>query len=358
MTKAKSQPQSKPRRKTSNQPQRKQKGLPHRSATKTQQQLATTADEPLATKVTPNSTSDPSTRQQQPQASTLDNKPQTNHPVLEADDLDRMRRLMATFGIVGSSTEVFAALLDRCEQLQQQPTLTPNPDLETIRWFTREIDSFRDRVTTLQQEKDQLKVSAAQLDEIADLQAENALLKRQLQQNQAVLDSLRDSLRAGRAPIGAGEASTSPNSAATMPSSDAQETTPNLSHTSATPASTNGSGATTDEEIASASPPSTPPKPAKKTRSGAEQTAAKIHQILDALIAWNADRTHSHQRIRIGILPVKALASKMGSEEIEQMHQRLMLGSKHNRSLFNKDELLQAIARDLLHLPNWQDVRY
>jgi hypothetical protein len=315
----------------------------------------------------------PASTPKQQQKSSRSQKAQPKHPALEADDLDRMRGLMAQFGVVGSSTDVFAALLDRFEQLQQQQQPSPpHQDLETIRWFTREIDSLRSQFSALQQEKDQLKVSAAQTDEIAQLRAENALLKSQLQQNQAVLDNLRGSL-AQVGLIGAGEAFTSPNSAATTPPSfDTPQPTPNLSHTSVAPANTNGSGATADGEIASASSPSTPAKSAKKTRSGAEQTAAKIHQILDALIAWNADHPHPHQRIRIGILPIKALASKMGAdhqaqiqaalqqrrEEIEQMHQRLMLGSKHNRSLFNKDEVLQAIARDYLHLANWQDVRY
>lgn len=317
-------------------------------------------------------TTSASTPKQQ-QKSSQSKKAQPKYPDLEADDLDRMRRIMAQFGTVGSSTDVFAALLDRFEQLQQlqQQPSPHHQDLETIRWFTREIDSLRSQISAFQQEKDQLKVSQTQLDEIAQLQAENVQLKMQLQQNQAVLDNLRSSL-AQVGLIGVGEALTSLNSAATMPLSDTSQKTLKLSHTSATPANTNGSGATSDAEIASATLPSTPSKPTKKTRPGAEQTAAKIHQILDALIAWNSAHTHPHQRIRIGILPVKALASKMGAdyqaqiqaalqqrrEEIEQMHQSLLLGSKHNRTLSNKDELLQAIARDYLHLTNWQDVRY
>jgi hypothetical protein len=280
---------------------------------------------------------------------------------------------MAPLGMVGSSSEVFSALLDRFEQLQQlhhQPS-SHHQDLETIRWFTREIDSLRTQISALQHEKDQLKVSQTQVEEIAQLRAENVQLKIQLQQNQAVLDNLRDSL-AQVGLISALEAFTSPKSAATMPSIDTQQTTPKLSHTSATPANTNDSLATTDGEIACATLPPRAPKPPQKTRSKAEQTAAKIHQILDALIAWNNASTHPNQRIRIGILPVKALASKMGAdyqaqiqaallqrrEEIEQMHQSLLLGSKHNRTLSNKDELLQAIAEDYLHLTNWQDVRY
>ena len=353
-------------------------------------QLSTTTETP-ALNTTGSEPKSASTRKQQ--NSSHSKKAQTKRPDLEADDLERVRSLMAHFGIVGSYTQVFSALLDRFEQLQQlqQQPSPHHQDLETIRWFTREIDALRSQVIAIEQEKDQLKVSCAKLEEIAQLSAENALLKSQLQQNQAVLDNLRSSL-AQVGLVGTGEALTSPPNAATEPTAvSTAQSPPRLTHTSVATkapttihpytdqplATTNGAivlGAETEVKASPSSPssPSTPSKTPKKTRSGAQQTAAKIHQILDALIAWNHQNTHPNQRIRIGILPVKALASKMGAdyqaqiqaalqqrrEEIDRMHQSLLLGNKHNRTLLNKDELLQAIARDYLHMTNWQDVRY
>lgn len=44
--------------------------------------------------------------------------------------------------------------------------------------------------------------------------------------------------------------------------------------------------------------------------------------------------------------------------ELEELHRRLMLGSRHNASVKGKDEILKAIARDYLGLENWQEVKY
>jgi hypothetical protein len=35
-----------------------------------------------------------------------------------------------------------------------------------------------------------------------------------------------------------------------------------------------------------------------------------------------------------------------------------MIGSRHNRSVQDKDAVLQAIARDYLGIPNWQEATY
>jgi len=128
-----------------------------------------------------------------------------------------------------------------------------------------------------------------------------------------------------------------------------------------------------------ASPPKqTPPTdststpPPKKTHSGSDSTRTKINAIVDALIGWNHSCTISTRRLRIGIQPIKGLASKMGAdyqpiiqqvlqerhEELAQLRQHFLLSDRHNRKVHNKDEILQAIAKDFLHLPNWHDVTY
>ncbi len=77
-------------------------------------------------------------------------------------------------------------------------------------------------------------------------------------------------------------------------------------------------------------------------------------------------------QLRISIPTVKALASLMGANyqpaiqqvlkeragELDELHQRLMLGTRHNAGVFRKEEILRAIARDYLGLDNWQDIRY
>jgi len=44
--------------------------------------------------------------------------------------------------------------------------------------------------------------------------------------------------------------------------------------------------------------------------------------------------------------------------EIEEIHERYMIGSRHNRLVQDKDAVLQAIARDYLGIPNWEEATY
>ena len=76
--------------------------------------------------------------------------------------------------------------------------------------------------------------------------------------------------------------------------------------------------------------------------------------------------------MRISFPAVKALASVMGANyqraiqeiltvrenELEEHHNQLLIGSRHNARVSHKDSILQAVARDFLHLENWQDVTY
>ena len=124
-----------------------------------------------------------------------------------------------------------------------------------------------------------------------------------------------------------------------------------------------------DSPTAAATPT---PKPTKSPRSRSGDTAQKVNQIVDAMISWNSSQPDNQRRLRISIPPVKALASTIGANyqatiqhvlqeresELNELHSRLMLGFRHNASVPHKQQLLQAIAKDLLHLDNWADVRF
>lgn len=49
---------------------------------------------------------------------------------------------------------------------------------------------------------------------------------------------------------------------------------------------------------------------------------------------------------------------KQRTDELEEHHRRLFIGSRHNAGVLRKDALLQSIARDYLGIPNWQNVKY
>ncbi|MFQ3638049.1 MAG: protelomerase family protein, partial [Cyanobacteriota bacterium] len=101
------------------------------------------------------------------------------------------------------------------------------------------------------------------------------------------------------------------------------------------------------------------------------ETYAKLHQIIDALIAWNTSQENPDSQLRISIPAIKGLASAMGAsyqpaiqkvlqeraQELEELHSRLMLGTRHNARV-RKDEILKLVARNYLKLEGWDAVRY
>jgi hypothetical protein len=46
------------------------------------------------------------------------------------------------------------------------------------------------------------------------------------------------------------------------------------------------------------------------------------------------------------------------AKEVDEIHERFMIGSRHNRSVQDKDAVLKAIARDYIGLPNWNEAAY
>lgn len=113
-----------------------------------------------------------------------------------------------------------------------------------------------------------------------------------------------------------------------------------------------------------ASEPS-PPRISSSSRS-------KVDSIIDALIAWNTAQESRSQQVRISVTVIKALgklieatyqpaiqeALKERAAEIDEVHSRFMIGGRHNRSIDDKDAVLQAIARDYLGADNWQDASF
>jgi hypothetical protein len=228
-------------------------------------------------------------------------------------------------------------------------------------FLVKEIESARSRLTLLETERDSTATALSQSQTLVQqLQAENTRLH-------AELDSVRQT-QSQLAPLlgllqGLGLQSNSSQSTSSIttdrPTANA---TPSTGADHSRPSAAPSSSPTTNST-------STPPR---KTRSGSDSTTAKINAIVDALIQWNHSCTISTRRLRIGIQPIKGLASKMGADyqpiiqqvlqerqsELALLHQHFLLSDRHNRKVHHKDEILQAIAKDFLHLTNWHEVTY
>ncbi|NEQ48504.1 MAG: hypothetical protein F6K00_35235 [Leptolyngbya sp. SIOISBB] len=89
------------------------------------------------------------------------------------------------------------------------------------------------------------------------------------------------------------------------------------------------------------------------------------------IINWNTAQESNDTRLRISVSIIKALGSLVGAtyqpviikvlkeqeETIGEIHQRFMLGARHNVSV-DKDRILQDIARDYMGVANWQEATY
>lgn len=98
---------------------------------------------------------------------------------------------------------------------------------------------------------------------------------------------------------------------------------------------------------------------------------SKVDAVIDALLAWNTAQSDPQQQIRISVPIIKALGSLIGAtyqpaiqeamrlraSEIDEIHARFLIGSRHNRSI-DKDAVLQAVARDYMGVSNWQEVKF
>ncbi|GAB4440195.1 MAG: hypothetical protein OHK0035_30950 [Cyanobacteria bacterium J069] len=273
---------------------------------------------------------------------------------LRAEDVEVMVSLMAKRGVMGSEREVFQALLEAFQagETEQQQVQTVQELTASLSWFTNRIDALEKSCQQLQQERDQLlktqttteTATETTTEELGRLREENAKLKRQLQQTQSRWEGIQNLLRGA-----VGEASSTNGTATAVP-------------------------AATEEAIAApaAIRPAAPQSQNSAPRRDRGETTEKLNQIIDALIAWNTSQESSDAQLRISIPTIKGLASAMGANyqpaiqqilkerasELEELHGRLMLGTRHNAGVIKKNEVLRTIARDYLGLDNWNDVKY
>lgn len=289
-------------------------------------------------------------------------KSKTKRPELHADDLAKMTELMAKQGVVGHTAEVFHALLEWVEagqqQNQQQQVQTVQDVAQTLNWFTKEVESLRAKVQQLEQERE-LGQSQVSNEAVELLQQENRSLRDQLHQTQARLEGIQKLLgmetkaEIPKAPTGVEEVVREKNQP---------------------------SDATDERRESDAGEKKREPSVGEKRRDQTEGekrrdrevTTQKIHQAVDAVVSWNTAQDDGDRQLRISIPTIKGLASAMGANyqpaiqevlkdregELEELHRRLMLGSRHNASVKGKDEILKAIAREYLGLENWNEVKY
>ena len=261
---------------------------------------------------------------------------QTKRPNLYVEDLERLVALMAQEGVAGSTAELLQALLDAYEtqkgQQQQAHVQTIGEVAQTFNWFTKEIEALRGRIMDLEDEREQLQGNSSDAEQLHALQAENQQLRRQLNETQTQLEGIHKVLGGGHHSM-----------ALAQP-------TPTIATSTSTPS--NG----TDTR--------------QRDRSGAK---AKVEGIINDIIHWNTAQNDNDTRLRISIPVIKSLGALVGATyqpviqevlkeqqpAIDDIHQRFLIGSRHNaRRDIDKNQILQAIAKDYMRLPNWKDVKY
>ena len=256
-------------------------------------------------------------------------KPKTKMRRLElrAEDVEAMVSLMARRGVMGSEREVFQVLVEVFQagevERQQRQVQTVQELTGSLNWFTKRIDALEESCERLQGERDRLMGEQITTDELGRLREENVRLRRELQQTQSRLEGIQKLL--------GGEMG-----------AEARE----------------GTTTATKSEV--------------PVRRGRGETVEKLNQIVDALIAWNTSQESGDSQLRISIPTIKGLASAMGANyqkaiqqvlkeragELEELHKRLLIGTRHNAGVFKKNEILRAIAQDYLGIDNWNEVRY
>ncbi|MGF1523288.1 MAG: protelomerase family protein [Leptolyngbyaceae cyanobacterium] len=279
---------------------------------------------------------------------------------LYTEDIDLMNELMAKRGVSGTTAEVFRALLETfISEMNRRQIEALDGVGQTLNWFTQEIDTLRQQYRALEQEhqrssslpmttSDEAEEVAAleernaqleeQLDEMTSLETRNAQLEKELQDTQTRLNGIQQLLGG------------------------------NLEGSKLTPTAATPQTAQTPPSV---KPDSTDDNDNTKQRDRSD-SLAKIADVIDAIIKWNTAQERSELRLRISFPSVKSLALLVGAgyqsaikevmdkkkTEIDEIHQRYTIGSRHNRSVTDKDEVLRTIARDYLGFPNWQEAEY
>lgn len=284
-------------------------------------------------------------------------KPKTRRPELHAEDWEEMIGLMARRGVMGATPDVFHALVEAfkiAESEQQQQQVRSVSELTaSLSWFTDRIDQLEKTCLELQKEREQLQATQTVTQELNHLRTENAQLKQELHQTRSQLQGIQKLL--GMEANGA--------AALVSPSNPTPAT---IAHIAAAQIGSDHHTAPTT------STQPREPKPEAQTRRNRGETEEKLNQIIDALISWNTTQDDADTQLRISIPTIKGLASAMGANyqraiqdvlkeragELDEHHSRLMIGTRHNAGVSEKDEVLKAIARDYLGLENWNQVKY
>lgn len=287
-------------------------------------------------------------------------RPPFKQPKVQATDLAKLTKLMARRGVLGSPAQLLHALLVAFEQEhtqhQQQQVQTIGEVAQTLNWFTQEIEALRGQVVALQHERDRLQSQRVEPSELQRLQAENAQLKSELQHTRDRLAGIQQLL--GRE---AGPNTQPPIEAYTASAARA------INSATAVEAKRSYLDAASMPPDATTQPQRNLPKP--RTRGGTDE---KISHIIDAMIAYNTSQEDRDRMLRISIPAIKGIAKAMGanyqpaiqatlearSDELDELHARLMLGQRHNASIRRKDDILKTIARENLGLEDWEQVKF
>lgn len=292
-------------------------------------------------------TTEPEPLEERQEASTMTEtdtaKLTIKRPQIYANDLEHLTTLMAQAGVTGTTAELLHALLhlyeQKQEQQQQSQVETVSEVAQTFNWFTSEIERLRAQINDLQADRDRLAAQQPDHTRLNQLKTENAQLKTQLSETQAQLDGIHQLLR--------------------MPKADAEPT-----HT----ATTIQPAVSTQPAVSNTAAKATTTTERDRDRGGA---TAKVEAIIQDIINWNTAQPSNDTRLRISVSIIKALgglvsatyqpaimeALKSQETAIEEVHQRFMLGARHNVSV-DKDTVLQTIARDYMGVPNWQEAKY
>jgi cell division protein FtsB len=288
-------------------------------------------------------------------------KPMTKRPSVYADDLERMTDLMAHQGVTGSTADVIHALLQEFEaktaQEARQEVNTASEFAQAINWFTQEIETLRQQYHALEQEHQKVAARPADEEEVVALKERNTQLEQRNAALEAELEETRSQLNAIQDLLG-GIRSGAARSKGEKPAAPATEKPVSKPAPKVEPVSSQAA--------------KTPKTETVSRHSSQTDSTDKIADVIDAIIKWNTAQERSDLRLRISFPSIRSLAVLVGASylpaikeviaekeaEIEEIHERYMIGSRHNRSVQDKDAVLQAIARDYLGIPNWQEATY
>jgi archaellum component FlaC len=251
---------------------------------------------------------------------------------------------MAKRGVTGKPKDIFHALVQTLDSIQddyikqsQAHTQLMSEFNANLRWFTDRIDileqsyqqlkdeneQIKQDYQHLQQENNTLKNNPTSSNQLSHLEVENQQLKQQLADTQVRLEGIQKLLGVSL-----------PIAPTTPPLQSIELTQPQLKQ------------------------PKQPKQPKPDAAPKKSDTLQKIHQIIDAMIAWNTSQDLSMNQLRISIPMIKVLANAIGAnyqpliqqaiqereDELDELHERLMLGSRHNATV-RKEQILEKIQQ-------------